>query len=187
MWIEDTSDAERYCDFGQTQLAVYKERGWFGDCIANSNFVSGVGTNFLGLAIAGAYQAGIRGYDINLAYQAIKANELDWKNRNPGSGKMDLRAFVERGFVPYLNKNKTDSTGSNYSASHTLEYSFSTFAAAQLAKALGKPADYQHLIGYSDGWKKLFDPKLKLIRPKKADGTFIDNFDPNEPLSLIHI
>ncbi len=172
---------ERYRDYVQTQLAVYKERGWFGDGIANSNFVSGVGTNFVGLAIAGAYQAGIRGYDAKLAYEAIKANELDWKNRNPGSGKMDLKAFVERGFVPYSDKNKTDSTGSNYSASHTLEYSFSTFAAAQLAKALGKQDDYQHLIGYSNGWKKLFDPTLKLIRPKTADGTFIDKFDPNEP------
>lgn len=102
---------ERYRDYVQTQLAVYKERGWFGDGIANSNFVSGVGTNFVGLAIAGAYQADIRGYDTKLAYEAIKANELNWKNRNPGSGKMDLEAFIERGFVPYQSKNKTDSTG----------------------------------------------------------------------------
>ncbi len=172
---------EHYRDYVQTQLAVYQQRGWFGDGIANSNFVSGVGTNFVGLAIAGAYQAGIRGYDTKLAYEAIKANELEWQNRNPGSGKMDLKAFIERDFVPYQIENNTDSTGSNFSASHTLEYSFSTFAAAQLAKALDKPDDYQRLIGYSNGWKKLFDPTLKLIRPKNADGTFIDKFDPNEP------
>ena len=91
---------ERYSDFVHTQLAIYKERGWFGDGIANSNFVSGVGTNFVGLTIAGAYQAGIRDYDTDLAYQAIKANELSGRNRPVGSGKLDVGAFVERGMYP---------------------------------------------------------------------------------------
>ncbi|MDR6198041.1 GH92 family glycosyl hydrolase [Siphonobacter sp. SORGH_AS_0500] len=172
---------ERYSDFVHTQLEVYKERGWFGDGIVNSNFVSGVGTNFVGLAIAGAYQSGIRDYDTQLAYQAIKANELLGRNRPIGAGKRDVETFVKRGYVPYLGEDQTDSTGSHFSASHTLEYSFSTFAAAQLAKALGKEQDYQQLIKLSNGWRRLYDPKLKLIRPKKADGTFIEAFDPYEP------
>jgi len=172
---------EWYSDFVHTQLAIYNERGWFGDGIANSNFVSGVGTNFVGLAIAGAYQAGIRDYDTDLAYQAIKANELSGRNRPVGSGKLDVGAFAQRGYVPYLEEDKTDSTGSHFSASHTLEYSFSTFAAAQLAKALGKQSDYQQLITLSNGWKHLYDPEQKLVRPKKADGTFMARFDPYEP------
>lgn len=169
---------ERYNDFVKTQLEIYKERGWFGDGIANSNFVSGVGTNFVGLAIAGAYQAGIRDYDVKLAYEAIKANELSWKNRKVGSGKMDVKAFVEHGYSPYLEADNTDSTGSHFSASHTLEYSFSAFAAAQMAKSLGKKQDYSKLIKYAEGWKYLYDSTLKLIRPKTVNGKFIDNFDP---------
>ncbi|MCK8494754.1 GH92 family glycosyl hydrolase [Spirosoma sp. RP8] len=172
---------ERYNDFVQTQLAIYKERGWFGDGIANSNFVSGVGTNFVGLAIAGAYQAGIRDYDTNLAYEAIRANELSGRNRPVGSGKLDVEAFVKRGYVPYLDADKTDSTGSHFSASHTLEYSFSAFAAAQLAKSMGKQADYGQFAKLSNGWQLLYEPKDKLVRPKKADGSFIDKFDPYEP------
>lgn len=172
---------ERYTDFVQTQLAVYKERGWFGDGIANSNFVSGVGTNFVGLAIAGAYQAGIRDYDTNLAYEAIRANERNGRNRPVGSGKLDVDAFVKRGYVPYLDADQTDSTGSHFAASHTLEYSFSAFAAAQLAKAMGKQPDYQQFLKASNGWKLLYEPGQKLVRPKKADGTFITKFDPYEP------
>jgi len=172
---------ERYSDFVHTQLAVYKERGWFGDGIANSNFVSGVGTNFVGLAIAGAYQSGIRDYDTTLAYQAIRANELNGRNRPVGSGKLDVEAFVKRGYVPYLDADKTDSTGSHFAASHTLEYSFSAFAAAQLAKAMGKQTDYQQFMKASNGWKLLYEPGQKLVRPKKADGTFITRFDPYEP------
>jgi predicted alpha-1,2-mannosidase len=171
---------ERYSDYVHTQLEIYRERGWFGDGIANSNFVSGVGTNFVGLAIAGAYQAGIRDYDVDFAYEAIKANELSGKDREAGSGKLDVESFVHHGFVPYHDKDETDATGSNYSASHTLEYCFSTFAAAQMAKSLGKTEDYLHLIELSNGWRKLYNPALKVIQPKKADGTFIEPFDPAE-------
>lgn len=173
---------EWYERFVHTQLRIYKDKGWFGDGIANSEYVSGVGTNFVGLTIAAAYQAGIRDYDVNLAYEAVRKNELGWQNRLVGSGKMDTKAFLKFGFSPFHEWDGhdfvTDSTGSDFSASHTLEYSFSAFAAAQMAKALGKTNDYHKLLGYSNGWRKLFNPANKLIQPKKADGTFIGKFDP---------
>jgi predicted alpha-1,2-mannosidase len=171
---------QHYNDFVHTQLEMYKQRGWFGDGIANSQFVSGVGTNFVGLAIAAAYNCDIRDYNVNLAYSAIKKNELGWKDRKVGAGKMDLKSFLDYGYVPYVEENKTDSTGSHFSASHTLEYSFSCFAAAQMAKSLGKKGDYQKLIKYSNSWRYLYNPANKLLQPKKADGTFIDKFDPYE-------
>lgn len=170
-----------YEDFVHTQLQIYHDKGWFGDGIANSEYVSGVGTNFVGLAIAGAYQAGIRNYDINLAYKAIKDNELGYKNRKVGSGKIDTKAFLQYGYSPFIEDDKTDSTGAHFSASHTLEYSFSAFAAAQMAKDLGKTDDYKKLIKYSNGWRNLYNPANKLLQPKKADGTFIDKFDPYAP------
>ncbi|HKG08203.1 MAG TPA: GH92 family glycosyl hydrolase [Pedobacter sp.] len=172
---------DRYKDYVQTQLEVYKNRGWFADGVSNGQFTSGVGTNFTGLAIAAAYQCGIRDYDINLAYKAIKANEDSWKDRPVGSGKMDVKAFMEHGYVPFLEADKTDSTGSRFSASHTMEYSYSAFALAQLAKSLGKTADYNTFIKKSNGWKTLLNPESKLIQPKKANGSFIDKFDPLEP------
>jgi putative alpha-1,2-mannosidase len=65
-----------YNDWIQSQLLVYRDAGWLGDGIANSKYVSGVGTNFTGLAIAAAYNVGIRDYDVNLAYAAVRKNEL---------------------------------------------------------------------------------------------------------------
>jgi len=174
-----------YEDYVHTQLQIYQDRGWFGDGIVNSEYVSGVGTNFVGLSIAAAYQAGIRNYDINLAYEAVKSNELGWKNRPAGSGKLDTKAFLKYGYSPHLEQTGrdfvTDSTGSNFSASHTLEYSFSAFAAAQMAKALGKNDDYKKFIKYSNGWRHLYNPANKLVQPKNADGTFINKFDPYAP------
>lgn len=172
-------------DFIHTQLQLYHDKGWFGDGVANSEYVSGVGTNFVGLTIAAAYEAGIRDYNVNEAYQAVRANELDWHDRNPGSGKMDVEPFIKMGYVPFLEYNGgdfiTDSTGSDFSVSHTLEYSFSTFAAAQMAKSLGKMDDYRKLIKLSNGWRLLYNPENKLIEPKTADGKFIDKFDPSAP------
>jgi len=172
---------ELYGNFVNTQLQIYKDRGWFGDGIANSEYVSGVGTNFVGLAIAAAYQAGIRNYDVKAAYRAVKANDFKWQNRPVGSGKMDTKAFLKYNFVPYLEEDKTDSSGSHFSASHTLEYSFSAFATAQMAKNLGEEEDYQKLIKYSNGWRNIFNSQNKLMQPKKVDGAFIDKFDPYEP------
>jgi len=176
---------EWYGSFVNTQLQLYKDRGWFGDGIANSQYVSGVGTNFVGLAVAAAYNSGIRNYDVDLAYEAVKANDLNYKGRIIGSGKMDTKAFLEHGYVPHLEQTGrdfvTDSTGSNFSGSHTLEYSFSAFATAQMAKAMGKNEDYQKMIKYANGWRELLNPQNKLMQPKKADGTFVDKFDPYQP------
>ena len=172
---------ENYEDFINTQLQIYKDRGWFGDGIANSEFVTGVATNFVGLVIAAAYQLGIRNYDVNLAYQAVMKNELGFKNRPAGTGKLDIKAFLEHGYSPFIDEDITDSTGAHFSASHTLEYSFSAFAAAQMAKALGKKADYQKMIQYSNGWRHLFNPANNLLQPKRADGSFIEKFDPYAP------
>lgn len=174
---------EYYSEWVQSQLLVYKDAGWLGDGIASSKFVSGVGTNFTGLAIASAYNCGIRDFDVELGYEAALKNEIGWKGRIEGAGKMDTRQFVERGYSPYeehLSWLSTDE-GSGFGASHTLEYSFSSYAVAQFARNLNKMDDYEMLMGLSKGWKLLYDEETQLIRPKDTEGKFIENFNPLEP------
>jgi predicted alpha-1,2-mannosidase len=170
----------------QSQLLVYKDTKWLGDGIACSKYVSGVGTNFVGLAIASAYNCGIRNFDVPLGYEAALKNEIGWEGRIEGAGKMDTRQFVERGYSPYippsqLNYFENGGKGSQFNASHTLEYSFSAYAVARMAKQLGKEDDYRQLIQLSNGWKNLYDPETKFIRPKDVNGQFLDNFNPIEP------
>ncbi len=174
---------EYYADWVQGQLLVYKDAGWLGDGIANSKYVSGVGTNFTGLGIASAYNSGIRNFDVEKGYEAALKNELEWKDRIEGAGKMDVKQFVELGYSPFLDNMefKTNTEGSGFSASHTLEYSYSAYAVAQFAKALGKTKDYEKLIKLADGWKLLYDKETAFIRPKYANGKFIQNFNPSEP------
>ncbi|MFC6095587.1 GH92 family glycosyl hydrolase [Flavobacterium qiangtangense] len=174
---------EYYADWVQAQLLVYKDAGWLGDGIASSKYVSGVGTNFTSLAIASAYSSGIRNFDVELAYEASLKNELDWRDRLAGAGKLDVKQFVERGYSPQIEDIgfETVEAGSGFSASHTLEYSFSAYAVAQFAKALNKTQDYQKLMKLSQGWKLLYDEETKFIRPKDSNGKFVANFDPSQP------
>ncbi len=173
---------EYYSAWIQSQLLVYRDAGWLGDGIACSKYVSGVGTNFTSLAIASAYNCGIRDFDVKLGYQAALKNEIGWQERIEGAGKMDVGEFVKRGYSPYLNIGyDTNKKGSGFSASHTLEYSFSSYAVAQFAKLLEKNNDYSKLMDLSNGWKKLYDPSTTYIRPKDENGNFIESFNPFEP------
>lgn len=169
---------EHVSDFISSHLQVYKDCGWLGDGLANSRFVSGVGTNQLSLMIAAAYECGIRDFDVNLAYEACRKNELGSDNRPMGAGKIDTKEFVQYGYVPHQEKGNGPDEAFMFSASHTLEYAYSAWAVAQFAKQLGKTADYEQLMNLSKGWERIYDAKQNFMHPKDRNGKFIDNFDP---------
>lgn len=174
---------EYFSDWIKSQLLVYQDAGWLGDGIACSKYVSGVGTNFTSLAIAAAYNCGIRDFDVEKGYEAALKNEVEWRGRIEGAGKMDVRQFVERGYSPYEEQFNmvTREGGSGFGASHTMEYCFSSFAVSQFAKHLGKEEDYRLLSKLSEGWKLLYDDETRLIRPKDTKGNFLKDFDPLAP------
>ncbi|MCF3109395.1 GH92 family glycosyl hydrolase [Niabella sp. CC-SYL272] len=172
---------EYYSDFIKSQLLVYKDAGWLGDGIANSRYVSGVGTNFVGLVFASAYMAGIRDFDVALAYEAARKNELEWKHRPFGAGKMDLDRFRRYGYVNHLDSGTGSSELWQFSVSHTLEYAFSSYAVGQWARMLGKKNDQDTLMRLSKAWEKVYDPALKLVRPRLANGRFVEPFNPSQP------
>lgn len=169
---------EYYSDFVSSQLLVYNDAGWLGDGIACSKYVSGVGTNFVSLVIAGAYNYGIRDFDVAKGYAAALKNEIGYENRPEGAGKDDVARFRKYGYVNHIDPKPGEWS---FSGSHTLEYSFSAYAVAQWAKALGKTGDYNTLLKLSKGWEKIFDPATRYMRPRYADGRFVDNFKPTEP------
>ncbi|MGM9803695.1 MAG: GH92 family glycosyl hydrolase [Muribaculaceae bacterium] len=169
---------EYLSDYVSTHVQVFKDAGWMGDGIANSRYVSGVGTNQLGIVVAAAYLCGIRDFDVEAAYAAARRNELDGTNRPMGAGKLDTDKFLKYGYVPHLDQGPWPDESWMFSASHTLEYSFGAYAVAQMAKSLGKEADYERLMELSTGWEKLYDPELNLIHPRWENGKFVEDFDP---------
>ncbi|MCE5346178.1 MAG: GH92 family glycosyl hydrolase [Bacteroidales bacterium] len=172
---------EYLSDFIKTHLLVYQDAGWLGDGLACSKYVSGVGTNQVPLAIVAAYMCGIRDFDIRKAYEASLKNEITSENRVFGAGKMDVGKFVKYGYVPYLEKGNGADELWRFSCSHTLEYSYTSYAVAQMAKSLGKDQDYKMLMNLSKGWEKIFHPTRLMMWPKLENGKFFEEFDAAEP------
>ena len=176
LWI--MAYPEHMSEFISSHLQVYKDCGWLADGLANSRFVSGVGTNQLSNMIVAAYMSGIRDFDVELAYEACLKNEMGGDERPFGAGKADTKQFVEYGYVPHLENGEGAAEMFQFSASHTLEYSYSAYAVAQFAKLLGKTEDYDKLMWMSKGWERIYDADMNFVHPKDAEGNFIGNFDP---------
>ncbi len=80
-----------------------------------------------------------------------------------------LGDYIDKGYVP------VESSGT--SVSTTLEYAYDDWAIAQAAKKLGRQNVYDEYIKRSANYKNVFDPMVRYMRPKLADGTFRKNFD----------
>uniref|UniRef100_UPI00321691A1 GH92 family glycosyl hydrolase n=1 Tax=uncultured Draconibacterium sp. TaxID=1573823 RepID=UPI00321691A1 len=162
----------------QSNIDFFKETGWLHDGVAAGAFTNGVQTNFQALLMAAAYNCGIRDFDLRTGYKAALKNEIDYHGRDLGNGKYDLRYFTKLGYVPYQDTTISNGWVFNFGASHTLEYAFSSYAVAQMARDLGTEEEYLTLMRQAGYWKNLFDPATKFIRPKLPDGEFIKDFDP---------
>jgi predicted alpha-1,2-mannosidase len=169
---------EYFRQYLQSNIDFYKETGWLHDGEAAGVYTNGVQTNFQGLLIASAYNCGFRDFDWETGYEAAVKNELEYRGRDLGNGKYDLHYFVNNGFVPYQDTVISNGWAFNFGASHTLEYTFSSYAVAQMAKNRGNEEDYRKLMKQAGYWKNLFDTETRFIRPKLPNGEFIKNFDP---------
>jgi len=167
-----------FSEYVQSNIDFYKDRGWLHDGRATGTYTNGVQTNFQGLVLASAYNIGIRDFDVQTGYKAALKNEVEYHGRNLGNGKYDLSYFIKNKYVPYKDTIISNGWVFNFGASHTLEYSFSSYAVGQMAKSLGNQKEVDKLMQQATYYRHLFDEETKFIRPKLENGKFIKNFDP---------
>jgi len=113
--------------------------------------------------IVDAYLKGIRDFDAEKAYAAMK--------KSVQQDRLGLEAYRRYGYIPYDQEVE--------SVSKTLEYAYNDWCVAQMAKALGKVEDYALFLKRAQAYQHLLDPETGLMRPK-ADGRFKTPFDPAE-------
>lgn len=169
---------EHFKDYVQANLDFYGKTGWLHDGLAAGVHTNGVQTNYFGLMIASAFNCGLKFDNPDQAWEAAYKNETGYSGRPFGSGKYDLRFFVNNGYVPSRDTTLSNGWIFNFGASHTLEYCFSSYAVAQMAKKLDKSTEYKQLMKQAEGWKNLYDQGTRYIRPKYENGKFIENFNP---------
>ena len=118
--------------------------------------------------VAEAYAKGFRGFDAERAFNAIKQTQTvshplksNWEN------------YMKYGYFP------TDLTEAE-SVSSTLESVYDDYAAADMAKRMGKTEDAAYFARRADFYKNLFDSSTQFMRPRKSDGTWKSPFNPSQ-------
>ncbi|MCS6915711.1 MAG: GH92 family glycosyl hydrolase [Myxococcales bacterium] len=122
------------------------------------------------IVLADAHLRGVEGLDVGWAYGLLRQAALDPVAPPGGRGGRDqVEPYARLGYVP----------AGPGSVSITTEYGRDDDALARLAAALGQDEDARLLRERSLGYRKLFDPAVGFLRPRRADGAPSElRFDP---------
>jgi predicted alpha-1,2-mannosidase len=123
------------------------------------------------IVIADSYLKGIRDFDVETAYQAMRRTALG--PTPPGaafSGRRGIEQYLQYGYCP---AGLVDE-----SVSRTLEYAWADHAVAALAETLGHTNDGALFRQHSLAYRRLWNPKTQYFQPRDAQGTFVEPFKP---------
>ena len=174
-------------DMMQSLVTMYEQGGWLPIFPCWNSYTAAMIGDHCSAVLADAYIKGIRDFDYEKAYEAMRKNAFetpsnfeDYKN---GMGRRALNSYIKYGYIP-LEDGVKEAFHQDEQTSRTLEYAFDDFAVAQLAEALGKESDYNKLIRRSENWRNVINPKTgycdgrhapKQISRKKNDGGLFEN------------
>jgi len=154
----------------RSQLAMYDALGWLAKGPAGMEYIPVMVAEHEIPLLVGAYQMGIRDYDPEMLFEAVcKMQTTPPQRVGDGlAGNRDLVTYLEHEYVP----------SDQGRFSNTMEYSFDDWTVSQLAKALGKEAEYETFSDRGTWWSHAIDPDTGFARLRTADGQFVSDFDP---------
>jgi len=136
-------------------------------------------------AVIDAYRKGLRGFDLEEAYEACK-NGIAEKTLAPWSGMPagELDDFYkEHGYFPAIYEGEEETVPevhhfeSRQPVAVTLGTSYDEWCLAQIAKELGKDDEYEHFMKNAHNYKNLYNAETEFFHPKDNKGKFIEPFD----------
>ncbi len=126
--------------------------------------------------IVDSWRKGLRDFDIDAAYSAMKKSATTPGASNPM--RPDIDPYLEKGYVP-LGLYAGDNSGDN-SVSHALEYYVADAALAWLAEQRGDKEFAAELRKRAQGYKHYYSKESGTLRPLNADGSFLTPFNPRQ-------
>ncbi len=160
---------QRLGEILQAWVNAYKEGGWLPQfpCPGYRACMTG---SLIDSVFGDAAAKGIGGFDLATAYEGLRKHATQPGNPDAGYGRRGIEDYLQYKYCP--------ADRIKQSAAETVDAAYGDFCIAQVAKALGHDADYQMFMQRSENWRQLFDPKTGFIRGKKADGSWLEPFDP---------
>ena len=167
-------------DMMQSLVTMYEQGGWLPIFPCWNSYTAAMIGDHCSAVLADAYIKGIRDFDYEKAYEAMRKNAFetptnfeDYKN---GMGRRALTSYLKYGYIP-LEDGVKEAFHQDEQTSRTLEYAFDDFAVAQLAKALGKDKDYKELMRRSENWRNVINPKTGYCDGRHRGGGWANNTD----------
>ncbi len=123
--------------------------------------------------VAGSYAFGATDFPTAEALGYLRHSGLDPNATSERYySRPGLTEYMNLGFIPFELKSVWGSV------STALEYAVADYAVGQFAKALGDNKLYSFFDQRSRSWKNNFDVTTGLPRPRHADGSWLEKFNP---------
>ena len=175
-------------DMMQSLVRMYEQGGWLPIFPCWNSYTAAMIGDHCVAVLADAYVKGIRNFDAEKAYEAMRKNAFEtpasveeYKN---GMGRRALQSYLKYGYIP-LEDEVSDAFHTNEQVSRTLEYAYDDFCVAQMAKALGKNEDYKALMARSENWRNVLNPQTGYVDGRYADGRFQNEVSPFQKQKFI--
>lgn len=165
---------ERQQGMVRSLIDTYRHTGWLPDArVAGANGLTQGGSNG-DVLIADAIMKELPGLDLETAYAALQ-KDADVESPRPVMEGRELSEYVSRGYLS-LNQER--------SVSRTLEYCYDDFCIGLVAQKLGRADDARRYFARSRQWTNLWDPETRTVRPRHADGRWMEPYSTTEIYSL---
>ena len=150
--------------WAKSQLGMYDANGWQAKGPAGMEYISVMATEHEIPQIISARQMGIRGFDGEEIFEAVKKMQATPSQKVCGgyAGNRDL--------VPYLKHRYVSADQGRFS--NTLEYSYDDWTVAQLAKALNKEDGCNYFTERGSWWQNAINPETGYARMRSSDGSW---------------
>ena len=154
----------------KSQLGMYDANKWLAKGPAGMEYIPVMVAEHEIPLLVSAYQMGIRDYDSEKMFEAIKKMQTTLPAKVGGgfAGNEDLAVYLKYHYVP-SDKGRF---------SNSLEYSFDDWTVGQLALKMNKKQDYKIFNDRGNWWKNVIEPKEGYAQLKNSEGKWEENFDP---------
>jgi len=156
-------EQEKTNDFIKTFIKKYENGGIMPIWDLSANYTGCMIGYHAVPVIADAYLKGIRNYDVDKAFEAMKHSAT--------RDKLGLEPYKKYGFIPVEEESE--------SVSKTLEYAYDDWTIAQMAEALDKKEDFKTYTKRAQNYKNIYDPASQFMRGRFRN-TWFAPFDPYE-------
>ena len=159
---------ERLGEMVQGFVNAYQEGGWLPQWPSPGYRAVMIGTH-IDAVIADAFVKNIAGFDRQAAYAGLLKDADTPGDKNDKYGRVGLADYLTLGYVPADRANKA--------TARSLDYVYDDFCISQAAGVLGRAADRHRLRERARNYRHLFDADLGFMWGKKADGSWLPDFD----------